>query len=175
MDEKIIALYFAASSCVQCSHFTPILIEAYNNLMSLKKYFEIILVSSDDEEAFQKHFSTMPWLALPLSNQTARDHVRSLYAIAETPHLIILNQKGDLLSSNGLSLVFEFGSAGYPFTPERIRQLRHDEEMKKKNQTLKSVLATPTRDFVISNEGKVVSSTWTTSLFFVTNYCHSGP
>ncbi|KAK4854299.1 hypothetical protein QYF36_021898 [Acer negundo] len=157
LDEKIIALYFAASSCVQCNHFTPILIEAYDDLISLKKNFEIILVSADnDESSFQKHFSTMPWLALPHSNQTACDHFKSLYAIAETPHLIILNQKGDLLSSNGVSLVFEFGSTGYPFTTERIKQLRDEEEMKKKNQSLKSVLATPTRDFVISNDGKVV-------------------
>ncbi|KAL5850707.1 hypothetical protein ACOSQ4_008720 [Xanthoceras sorbifolium] len=159
LEEKIIALYFAGSSCVQSNHFTPILIEAYNDLIiSMKKSFEVILVSSDnDEESFQKHFSTMPWLALPQSNQTARDSFKSLYAIGETPQLIILNQKGHLLSSNGLSLVYEFGSKGYPFTPERIKQLRDEEEMKKKkNQSLRSVLATPTRDFVISNDGKLV-------------------
>ncbi|KAL5783551.1 hypothetical protein ACOSP7_008580 [Xanthoceras sorbifolium] len=159
LEEKIIALYFAGSSCVQSNHFTPILIEAYNDLIiSMKKSFEVILVSSDnDEESFQKHFSTMPWLALPQSNQTARDSFKSLYAIGETPQLIILNQKGHLLSSNGLSLVYEFGSKGYPFTPERIKQLRDEEEIqKKKNQSLRSVLATPTRDFVISNDGKLV-------------------
>ncbi|KAL5786466.1 hypothetical protein ACOSQ2_008858 [Xanthoceras sorbifolium] len=95
LEEKIIALYFAGSSCVQSNHFTPILIEAYNDLIiSMKKSFEVILVSSDnDEESFQKHFSTMPWLALP---QTT------------------------------------------------------------KLPSLRSVLATPTRDFVISNDGKLV-------------------
>ncbi|KAK0571279.1 hypothetical protein LWI29_013567 [Acer saccharum] len=107
---------------VQPFHTNPD--RSLQRLISLKKNFEIILVSSDnDEESFQKHFSTMPWLALPHSNQTACDHFKSLV----------------------------------PFTPERIKQLRDEEEMKKKNQSLKSVLATPTRDFVISNDGKVVS------------------
>ncbi|XP_031258980.1 probable nucleoredoxin 1 [Pistacia vera] len=99
----------------------------------------------------------MPWLAIPHSNETARHGLKSLYSVQETPHLIILSKEGDLVSSIGHFLVAEFGSLAYPFTKHRIKELKDEEEAQKKNQTLRTILATPSRDFVISNEGKEVA------------------
>ncbi|KAK1549475.1 hypothetical protein Q3G72_002642 [Acer saccharum] len=158
LEGKIIGLYFAASSSEICQAFTPQLIDFYNELISLKNDFEIILISLDnDEESFYKHISAMPWLAIPHSNQSARDCLKSLYVIEDVPLLVLFNAKGDFLRSDGVLLVFQFGATGYPFTSERIKQLEEEEESQKKNQTLKSVLATPPdRDFLISSDGKEV-------------------
>ncbi|KAL5783553.1 hypothetical protein ACOSP7_008582 [Xanthoceras sorbifolium] len=157
LEGKIIGLYFAASSSELCQQLTLLLIDIYNELISLKNNFEVILISlDDDEESFHKHFSAMPWLAIPHSNQTARDRFKSLYAIEEVPQLVLLNERGDFVSSDGFSLVFWFGTTGHPFAPERIKQLEEEEESQKKNQTLNSVLATPERDFLITSDGKEV-------------------
>lgn len=155
LDNKIIGLYFAASSSLVCQKFTPVLIETYKELLALKDNFEIIFVSSDgDEESFREHFSTMPWLAIPYSNEAARDHLKNLYSAdgRETPRLIILSEKGEVLNGIGEFLVYEFGSLAYPFTLQRIEQLRDEQEITKKNQNLQSVLGTTSRDFLISND-----------------------
>ncbi|KAJ0094499.1 hypothetical protein Patl1_15519 [Pistacia atlantica] len=59
-----------------------------------------------------------------------------------------------IMSSIGHFLVAEFGSLAYYFTKDRIKELRDEEEAQKKNQTLRTILVTPSRDFVISNDGK---------------------
>lgn len=154
MEDKIIGLYFASSSCPRSQSFTPLLVQAYNEIIS-KDRFEIILVSlGNDEESLNGY--SLPWLAIPYPNETARHGLKSLFSVQETPHLIILNEKGDLISSTGHFLVAEFGSLAYPFTKERIKELRDEEEAQRKNQTLRTLLATTSRDFVISNDGKEV-------------------
>ncbi|KAJ0009852.1 hypothetical protein Pint_32867 [Pistacia integerrima] len=117
------------------------LVQSYNEIISKDK-FEIILVSLDnDEESFHGYFFTMPRLAIPHSNETACHGLKSLNSVQETPHLIIWNKEGDVMSSIGHFLVAEFGSLAYPFTKDRIKELKDEEEAQKKNQTLRTILA----------------------------------
>jgi len=46
----------------------------------------------------------------------------------------------------------------YPFTPDRINELKEQEKAEKENQTIQSVLGTPTRDYLISNKGDKVTA-----------------
>ncbi|XP_031273231.1 probable nucleoredoxin 1 isoform X2 [Pistacia vera] len=143
LEDKIIGLYFASASCPRSQRFTPILVQTYNEIISKDK-FEIILVSLDnDEESFHGYFFTMSWLAIPHSNETARHGLKSLYSVQETPHLIILSKEGDVMNSIGHFLVAGFGSLAYPFTKDTIKELKDEEEAQKKNQTLRTILATP--------------------------------
>jgi len=48
----------------------------------------------------------------------------------------------------------EHEAAAYPFTKERINQLKEEEEEAKRNQTLKTLLVNGSRDYVISGHGK---------------------
>ncbi|KAL5786467.1 hypothetical protein ACOSQ2_008859 [Xanthoceras sorbifolium] len=116
------------------------------------KIIGLYFAASSSELSFLCHAMA----CYPHSNQTARDRFKSLYAIEEVPQLVLLNERGDFVSSDGFSLVFWFGTTGHPFAPERIKQLEEEEESQKKNQTLNSVLATPERDFLITSDGKEV-------------------
>lgn len=149
-------LYFSASWCPPCRGFTPTLIEAYNELSS-KGDLEIVFVSSDrDEDSFQGYFSKMPWLAIPNSE---KDMIKSLgkeFSVMGIPHLVFLDKDGKVSTSEGVELVMEHKAQAYPFTPERINQLKEEEEAVKRNQSLKTLLVSDSRDYVISSNGTKV-------------------
>ncbi|KAL5723835.1 protein-disulfide reductase [Ranunculus cassubicifolius] len=156
LSGKTIGLYFSASWCGPCRRFTPQLIEVYNELSS-KKDFEVVFVSADrDEESFKGYFSKMPWLALPLSDSESRGSLDELFSVNGIPHLVILNASGKILTDDGVSTISNYGAEAHPFTPERIKELEEEEERAKKDQTLSSVLASSSRNFLISNDGNQV-------------------
>ncbi|KAL7149111.1 hypothetical protein ABFS83_05G017500 [Erythranthe nasuta] len=153
---KIIGLYFSALWCGPCQRFTPKLVEVYNELAQSKN-FEIIFISSDkDDESFDAYFSKMPWLAIPFSDYDTRQKLDELFGVSVIPHLVILNEDGKILTSEGVRVIEENGSDGYPFTSEHIGKLKKQEEEAKMNQSLKSLLVTESRDYVITSDGKKV-------------------
>ncbi|KAK1281230.1 putative nucleoredoxin 1 [Acorus gramineus] len=157
LNGKIIGLYFSASWCGPCCRFTPKLVEVYNELLS-KDNFEVVFISSDrDEEAFNGYFSKMPWLAIPFSDALVRDSLKKLFEVRGIPSLVIIDgATGKVLTEDGTSVIKDYGSGGYPFTPERLNECKEAEEEAKRNQTLKSVLVSDSRDFLVSNDGNKV-------------------
>lgn len=154
---KKLALYFSASWCGPCRRFTPTLIEVYNELSS-KGDFEVIFVSGDeDEESFKGYFSKMPWLAIPFSDSETRDRLNELFKVSGIPHCVILDEEGKVVSDNGVEIIREYGIEAYPFTQEKIKDLKDQEEAARKNQSLRSILVSHSRDFVISSDGKKVN------------------
>lgn len=154
---KKIGLYFSASWCGPCQRFTPILAEVYNEL-SRQGDFEVIFVSGDeDDEAFKGYFSKMPWLAVPFSDSETRDKLDELFKVMGIPHLVILDENGKVLSDGGVEIIREYGVEGYPFTVERIKEMKEQEERAKREQSLRSVLTSHSRDFVISSDGRKIS------------------
>ncbi|GAV61030.1 C1_3 domain-containing protein/Thioredoxin_8 domain-containing protein [Cephalotus follicularis] len=153
---KKLGLYFSASWCGPCRRFTPVLVEAYNEISTIGD-FEIIFVSADeDEESFNEYFSKMPWFAIPFSDSETRNRLDELFKVRGIPHLVILNDSGEVLSGSGVEIIREYGVDGYPFTPERIKEIKEQEEAARRDQSLRSVLVSHTRDFVISSDGKQV-------------------
>ena len=73
---KYVALYFSAHWCLPCRYFTPVLTEIYKNLLE-KGDFEIVFISADrDEKSFEEYHHTMPWLALPFSDENTRKNMQ---------------------------------------------------------------------------------------------------
>ncbi|KAI4339329.1 hypothetical protein MLD38_024285 [Melastoma candidum] len=154
---KKVGLYFSASWCGPCHRFTPVLAEAYTEF-SRKGDMEIVFLSADeDEESFQGYFSKMPWLAVPFSDSATRDSLDELFKVRGIPFLVILDETGKVVTESGVEIIREYGVEGYPFTKGRIKELQDREEDAKRNQTLKYLLVSQSRDFVISSKGDKVS------------------
>lgn len=151
-----IALYFSASWCGPCHKFTPVLADVYTELKS-KGDFEIIFISADeDDESFNKYFSKMPWLAIPYSDSEKRESLDELFKVSGIPHLVMLDESGKVTTDSGVEIIQEYGVEGYPFSSERVKQLKDQEEEARKNQSLKSILAHQSRDFILSSNGTKV-------------------
>ena len=59
--------------CPPCRGYTPELASSYTSIVAMGKSFEIVFVSSDqDEPAFQSYFAEMPWLALPFADRLTK-------------------------------------------------------------------------------------------------------
>ena len=67
---------------------------------------------------------------------------------------VILDASGRVATEEGVEVIMEHEAAAYPFTQERINQLKEEEEEAKRNQTLKTLLVNGSRDYVISGHGK---------------------
>ncbi|KAL9270546.1 putative nucleoredoxin 1 [Drosera capensis] len=155
--KSAVALYFSASWCGPCQRFTPNLIEAYNDIASREGDFEIVFVSADeDEESFNGYFSKMPWLAIPFSDSSSREKLDELFKVKGIPSLVVLGEKGEVLTDRGVEIIQEYGGEGYPFTVERVEELKERLEAERREQTLRSVLVSASRDFVISKDGTKV-------------------
>ncbi|KAK3146994.1 hypothetical protein QOZ80_3BG0276350 [Eleusine coracana subsp. coracana] len=158
VEASTVALYFSASWCPPCKRFTPKLIEVYNELASQGKSFEVVFVSGDqDEEAFSAYFAKMPWLAVPFSDSEGREGLDGRFKVTGIPHLVILNAKnGEVYTEDGVEFVSEYGVEAYPFTQEKINELKEQEKAAKDNQTIHTVFGTAARDYLISNKGDKV-------------------
>lgn len=131
--------------------------DVYNELAA-KGDFEIIFISADeDKESFSGYFSKMPWLAVPFSDSKTREALDGCFKVNGIPHLVFLDENGKVLSDRGVEIIGEYGSEGYPFTPERVKEIKEQEEEAKRNQSLRSILVSPSRDFIIAANGNKVS------------------
>lgn len=153
---KAVGLYFSGSWCGPCRRFTPNLVEVYNELSS-NADFEVVFVSSDrDEESFSAYFKKMPWLALPFADLETRKSLKELFKVRGIPHLVILDKTGKVSTGEGVRIIYDYGADGYPFTPQRINDLKEEEERAKREQSLRSILTHGSRDYLISNDGKEI-------------------
>ena len=67
---KYIGLLFSADWCAPCHTMLPLLRNFYTDINLDERQFEVILVSSDNNEKdFAKHFGSMPWTALPYGDR----------------------------------------------------------------------------------------------------------
>lgn len=153
---KKIGIYFSASWCGPCQRFTPNLVTVYNELLP-KGNFEVVFVSADeDEESFKEYFGKMPWTAVPFSDTVTRKQLDDLFNVRGIPHLVILDESGKVTTEDGVDIVLEHGVEAYPFTLERVKEIKDAEDAAKREQSLKTVLVSTSRDYVIAADGKKV-------------------
>ncbi|XP_031501395.1 probable nucleoredoxin 1 [Nymphaea colorata] len=159
LEGKVVGLYFSASWCGPCQRFTPKLVNAYEEL-SQRGDFEVVFVSADeDQEEFDKYFSKMPWLAIPFSDSDIRSSLDQIFEVSGIPHLVILDGNGQLLTDDAAMMIRDYGAEAYPFSAERLQELKVEEETARNNQSLKSILVHSTRDFLVCNDGRKVPVT----------------
>ena len=129
----------------------------YNELAD-KGDFEIVFISADeDEESFNGYFSKMPWLAVPHSDTKTREALDGCFKVSGIPHLVFLDESGKVLTDSGVMIIGEYGSEGYPFTPERVKEIKDQEEEARRNQSLRTILESPSRNYIIKANGEKVS------------------
>ena len=130
--------------------------QVYNELFS-NADFEVVFVSSDrDEESFNAYFKKMPWLAFPFAESETRQSLKELFKVRGIPHLVILDGSGRVSTEEGVRIIYDYGADGYPYTPERINDLKEEEERARREQSLMSILTHDSRDYLISNDGNKV-------------------
>lgn len=129
-NNRLIGLYFSAHWCGPCRGFTPELVKFYKECRKHRKSLEIVFISSDKTKQDMKgymHEMNMPWLAMPFDSQKAVS-IRHKYQIAGIPMLVILDQFGRVVSSNGRWDVVLLGGKAYDcWLAPNYRPLTYDD------------------------------------------------
>jgi len=115
LNGKKIGIYFSASWCPPCRRFTPMLIKAYEELQAEDKPFEVVLVSHDRDKASARKYMKshkMPWLAVPFKAKQ-REMLKMKFGVQGIPTLVIINDKGEILSKNARGEVMQKGAKAF--------------------------------------------------------------
>ncbi len=99
---KYFGIYFSASWCPPCKLFTPKLVEFYNRTKPAHPEFELIFVSSDQDEASMEAYmehDKMPWPGLRFS-KIRSDKVLTSYSGKGIPCLVFVDAAGKVLSDS---------------------------------------------------------------------------
>eukprot|EP01111_Echinosteliopsis_oligospora_P017955 TRINITY_DN7990_c0_g1_i5.p1 TRINITY_DN7990_c0_g1~~TRINITY_DN7990_c0_g1_i5.p1 ORF type:complete len:531 (-),score=188.37 TRINITY_DN7990_c0_g1_i5:28-1620(-) len=149
---KIVGLYFSAHWCPPCKRFTPLFAEIYNKLKGDNKLFEVVFISSDrDEEAFKEYHGDMPWLAVPFSDRSTKEKLSELFEVQGIPTLVIVDENGETITTEGVEKVMEDGVDGYPFKPDLEKEAAKKEAKEKGRKEVMTSL-----DYAIDNKGNQV-------------------
>ena len=115
-DKKVVGLYFSAHWCPPCRGFTPVLATAYKELTAEGKNFEVVFISSDQDQAkFDAYYDEMPWLALPFSERDTKSAVQSEFGVSGIPMLVLLDESGNCYNKNGRQAVSSGGPKAFPW------------------------------------------------------------
>lgn len=99
-DKKYLAVYFSAHWCPPCRAFTPDLVKWYQEKKPANPHFELIFVSSDeDEKAMESYMAgeKMPWPALKFSKVRTNKSLTQ-HGGRGIPCLVLLDAEGRVLS-----------------------------------------------------------------------------
>lgn len=108
---KMVAFYFSAHWCGPCRSFTPQLVKFYKRVAKKNK-FEIVFISSDKNiKAMHDYMKSagMPWLAMPFKSPAANALSKEL-GVRGIPTLVVFDQRGRIIDTNGRSTVSKYGS-----------------------------------------------------------------
>uniref|UniRef100_A0A164UNZ2 protein-disulfide reductase n=1 Tax=Daucus carota subsp. sativus TaxID=79200 RepID=A0A164UNZ2_DAUCS len=166
---KVIILYFVRlNSDPLESVYILSLVETYTYLLP-DHCLEVVLVAYGSEEdifsiscdshtssaeKFEAVFSLMPWTAIPFSDIASRVRLSGRFGfdILRKPSTsFVIDSSGIVLQSDSCDLFDKYGGLGYPFTDERIKFLKAQVAATVQQPSIKSLLASPKRDYVISN------------------------
>ena len=92
---KYTALYFSAHWCPPCRMFTPKLVEWYNKFKAERPNFELVFVSSDQDENAMKEYidgDKMPWPYVKYDEREAE--IFRKYSSDGIPYLVLIGENG---------------------------------------------------------------------------------
>jgi nucleoredoxin len=101
-EPQYYAFYFSAHWCPPCRAFTPKLVEFYNAQEGKKKNFEIIFVSSDNDEKSMEEYikgDAMPWPAIVFRSLDRIKEIRK-YSTEGIPRLVLVDREGKVISDS---------------------------------------------------------------------------
>lgn len=111
----IVAIYFAAGWCPVCEEFTPYLVDAYEELETAGRSFEVVYVSFDDAPEDMLDYmreAEMPWLAVPYGS-VVEAALKSRYDAQFVPKLVVVDAAANTISLNATAGVVENGAQAY--------------------------------------------------------------
>lgn len=134
LDDKYLMVYFSANWCLEGSNFTPILCAAYNDLKANRDDFEIVYLSSDeDETSFEEHYKDMPFLAVPYKLRDVPQGMSQLFDVDAIPRVVMLGpvpkEGGErpVINHQVRSFICEPGRLNeFPFYPLPYKNLATD-------------------------------------------------
>ncbi len=115
LEGKKIGLFFSAQWCPPCRTFTPRLIEAYEAMQEAGNPFEVIFISHDRSENDMYRYMRdykMPWLAIRYDDDK-REELRKQHGIRGIPSLIIVDDAGETISTDGRGEVTALGADAF--------------------------------------------------------------
>jgi thiol-disulfide isomerase/thioredoxin len=99
---KYYMFYYTASWCGPCKRFSPLLVKFYNEYKPKSDEFEIILISSDDDEASMENYasgSKMNWPQLKLS-MIPSFRQKFKHPGGGIPNLVLTDLEGKIIKSS---------------------------------------------------------------------------
>ncbi|KAL6496500.1 hypothetical protein OROGR_029758 [Orobanche gracilis] len=165
LADKFIVLYFV--TLTQSDRIVQekevYLLDIYKELEP-KGLFEVVFVTFGDDipvsrnrnplQLFQTKFSRMPWTAIPFSDSVSRKHLALRFGVStgqDTPSAFVIDPTGMVLQRDALRF-FSFGAACFPFTQKRLHRLCSRYDAILNNPSLKKLLVSPQRDYLINNK-----------------------
>jgi nucleoredoxin len=97
--KKYYVFYYTASWCPPCQHFTPSLVEFYNEHKN--ENFELVLITSDQEEGAMEKYATdkkMPWPQLKLK-EAPKFKKEFKHGVTGIPSVIVCDLEGKNLGN----------------------------------------------------------------------------
>lgn len=170
LEGKVIALYFSANWYPPCRNFNQVLVGVYEELKNNGSNFEIVFVSSDEDlDAFNNYRSCMPWLAIPFSDLETKKALNRKFGVEGIPCLVVLqpyDDKGDATLHDGVELVYKYGIKAFPFTKEKLEELKNEEREKHERQALTNLLTNHDRDYLLGHPTSNQVREWLFSYLF---------
>ncbi|KAL7110368.1 hypothetical protein ACP275_05G021500 [Erythranthe tilingii] len=86
--------------------------------------------SVDDVASFEFLSSRLPWLFIrrPWSiNPTVVNYIKQEWGFKEDPMMVVLNEKGVVVNSNAMDMVWIWGGKAFPFSSSRGKEIRENE------------------------------------------------
>lgn len=117
-NTKNVMVYFSAHWCPPCRGFTPQLAKAYKESAVAGKDTMVVFVSSDkDQAAFDEYYGEMPWYALPFDQRDLKGKLSEKFEVQGIPMLIVLDDKGQLVTNEGRANYQKYLGAAQPAAP----------------------------------------------------------
>lgn len=168
LDGKILCLYFSAHWCPPCRAFTPELAAFYTAATEAGTPLDIVFVSSDRDEASAKeYFAGMPWKMLAYADRETKASLSTRFDVCGIPTLVVLDEKGQLLTDNGRDLV----SAGVPIAAWRDKVAQWAEEAAAAERAVALMPATVT---VAEHPHELTKTAKVYSGYYGCDMCHVG-
>jgi nucleoredoxin len=122
LKDKYLMLYFSAHWCPPCKAFTPTLSKAYTTLKKERSDFELVFVSSDnDEESFKDYFESMTFCAMPYEHRDEEKELSKMFGVRGIPTLTMLGPVSEesgsrpIINANVRSFIEKEEFSEFPF------------------------------------------------------------
>eukprot|EP01029_Cantina_marsupialis_P001194 TRINITY_DN10976_c0_g2_i1.p1 TRINITY_DN10976_c0_g2~~TRINITY_DN10976_c0_g2_i1.p1 ORF type:complete len:442 (-),score=93.61 TRINITY_DN10976_c0_g2_i1:227-1552(-) len=126
LDFEYFGILFSANWCGPCNEFMPMVAKLYEKIRKESpNKLEIIFVSEDrNEEQYEAHRESQPWLSLPYGSD-AIDQLNAIFVNSGIPVLGLVSKDGRILHSDVRDFLrMDENAIDFPWTPKSLNLVR---------------------------------------------------